>query len=103
MDLNDVAHRVLLPAFRAARIAAAARANCHVRVVSGDVAPRLVGRSYYWTTPSGKTVVRHPNAYRWPKLYWPSTRRVEVGEEWIERMLRAPSFGRCQEVRKCPR
>lgn len=41
------------------------------------------GRSYYWTTPSGKTEVRHPSAYGWPTLYHASTRRVVVGADWI--------------------
>lgn len=54
-----------------------------VAVVEGYVAPRLAGRSYYWTTLSGRTIVRHPNAYGWPTLYHASTRRVEVGADWI--------------------
>lgn len=50
--------------------------------VDGSQAPRLVGRSYYWTTPSGRTEVRHPNAYGWPTLYHPSTLRIEVGRDY---------------------
>jgi hypothetical protein len=45
--------------------------------------PKLVGSSYYWTTMSGKTIIRHPNAYHWPKLYHGSTRCIEVSREWL--------------------
>ena len=68
---------------RTARQQAGAWSHCPVEVVAGDAAPHLAGRSYYWTTPSGKTEVRHPNAYGWPTLYWPSTLRVVVGQEWL--------------------
>ena len=51
--------------------------------VAGTQAPRLQGRSYYWTTPSGLTEVRHPNAYGWPTLYHGSTLRIEVGRGWL--------------------
>ena len=60
------------------------QANIHIQIIPGiALAPRSVGQSYYWTTPSGKTIVHHPNAYRWPTWYHPSTRRVIVGEQWI--------------------
>lgn len=39
---------------------------------------RLYGESYFWTTPSGKTRINHPGAYKWPKVYVPSTRCIEV-------------------------
>jgi len=70
---------------RAARKGAGAHVSMPVRVVEGDatVEPKVVGRSYYWTTPSGKTEVRHPNAYKWPVRYWPSTLRVEVTRSWL--------------------
>jgi hypothetical protein len=45
--------------------------------------PKLCGRTYYWTTPSGKTEVRHPNAYGWKTLYHGSTLRIEVGRGWL--------------------
>lgn len=54
-----------------------------IDIVHGDFPPRQVGSSYYFTTPSGKTIVRHPNAYGWRTRYWPSTRRVEVGAAWF--------------------
>jgi hypothetical protein len=56
-----------------------------VEIVDGDVAPRVAGESYYWTTPSGKTIVHHPSAYGWPTLYHASTLRVEVGRDWFAR------------------
>ena len=54
-------------------------------VAAGDEAPSLIGRSWYYTTPSGMTEIRHPNAYHWPKLYHHSTRRVTVGAEWLRK------------------
>jgi hypothetical protein len=51
--------------------------------VDGDQAPTVTGRSYYWTTPSGLTEVRYPNAYGYPTLYHGSERRIEVGREWL--------------------
>jgi len=68
---------------RVVREAVGAHTNTPVRIVAGDRAPRIVGRSYYWTTPSGKTEVQHPNAYGWPVLYHASTRRVQVGAGWV--------------------
>ena len=44
-----------------------------ILVVPGKAAPHLCGRSYYWTTPSGLTEVRHPSAYKWPTLYHEGT------------------------------
>ena len=49
--------------------------------------PRIEGEGYYWTTPSGKTRVYYPNAYKWPTMYWPSTRRVVVGIRWVQQAL----------------
>lgn len=57
--------------------------------VDGFAAPALKGRSYYWTTPSGKTEVSHPNAYGWPTVYHASTRRIEVGKGWVCQALAA--------------
>lgn len=51
--------------------------------VDGFDAPKLVGRSYYWTTLSGKTIVNHPNAYGYPTLYHASTLRIQVGRGWL--------------------
>ncbi len=68
---------------RLAREACGAHATMPVEVVEGSQFPRVRGRSYYWTTPSGKTEVMHPNAYGWRTLYHPSTLRVEVGREWL--------------------
>jgi hypothetical protein len=53
-----------------------------IEVVEGDGAPKLVGRSYHWTTPGGLPI-RYPGAYRWPKVYNSSNRRIQVGEGWL--------------------
>lgn len=53
-----------------------------IEIVAGDTAPRAAGRSYYWTTPGGKAI-QYPNAYRWPKVYHASSRRIEVGVDWL--------------------
>lgn len=55
-----------------------------VEVTPGAKAPEAEGTSYYFTTPGGKPI-NHPNAYRWPKVYHPSTRHVEVGQGWLQR------------------
>jgi hypothetical protein len=62
-----------------------ARAASHlpIAVVDGPSAPQELGERGYWTTPSGRTIVRHPNAYGYPTLYHCSTRRVEVGRDWL--------------------
>jgi hypothetical protein len=60
-----------------------------VVVVPGNSSPRVAGRSYHWTTLSGKTEVRHPNAYGWPTLYHASTRRVVVGASWLDSAISA--------------
>lgn len=57
--------------------------SVQVVMVPGSAAPHQRGESYYWTTPSGKTRVAHPNAYGWPTVYHASTRRIVVGAEWI--------------------
>lgn len=65
------------------------RDNLPVVIVEGDFAPSVCGSHYYWTTPSGKTRIHYPNAYKWPKLYNHSTRRIEVGDVWAARFLKA--------------
>jgi hypothetical protein len=59
------------------------RDSVRVTMVPGASEPRESGESYYWTTPSGKTRVRYPSAYRWPTVYHASTRVVTVGAEWL--------------------
>ena len=60
--------------------------NITVQIIPGvAVAPRTVGRSYYWTTPSGNPCP-YPSAYRahfGRPVYHASTRRVIVGEQWV--------------------
>ena len=53
-----------------------------ISLVDGNAPPRITGNSYYFTTPSGKTIVRHPSAYGWRTVYHHSTRRIEVGKNW---------------------
>jgi hypothetical protein len=54
-----------------------------VTVVPGAAAPRLTGEGYYWTTPSGKTRVHHPNAYGWRTWYHHATWEIVVGADWV--------------------
>lgn len=58
-------------------------ATIPVVVVPGDQSPTVDGESYYWTTPSGKTRIMYPNAYRWKKVYHPSSYSVRVGFGWL--------------------
>lgn len=70
---------------RLCRKHAGAHLTCPVEMVPGRLAPRVVGESYYHTTPSGKTRVYHPNAYKWRTVYHCSTLCVEVGRDWLLR------------------
>jgi len=65
----------------AARFVVGVRANAPVRIVDGSEV-RLVGESSYHTTPSGKTRVKFPNAYKWRTVYHASTLCVEIGRDW---------------------
>ena len=59
-----------------------------VVVVTGDSEPTVLGRSFQYETKGG-TVINHPSAYGkfgWSNMvYRHSTRRVEVGREWLSR------------------
>lgn len=62
--------------------------NIHIEVVPGiAVAPRTVGQSWHYTTRTGIRI-NHPSAYSskgWSSMvYHHSTRRVIVGEQWIQ-------------------
>jgi hypothetical protein len=50
-----------------------------VRVVDGDKAPELVGNAY-WKTGFTR---HYPGGTFSRILYTPSTRRVEVGQQWL--------------------
>jgi hypothetical protein len=57
----------------------------HMRTIPGRAAPILEGerRSYYHTTPSGRTIVHSPRAYGYRTLYHRATwYTLVVGEEW---------------------
>lgn len=81
---------------RIVRREANSHSNCPVKIVAGNAAPQIVGRSYYWTTLSGKTEVRHPNAYGWPTLYHGSTIRVQVGADWVA--ARCPDYAAALQI-----
>ncbi len=79
------------------------RDTCLVEVTYGMQPPREVGESYYWTTPSGRTIVRSPNAYGWPTWYHKSTRHVEVGYVWLAEWIRMRSpWEVARELRRTP-
>ena len=87
MNTVTVSSRKSLSFRRAMRDAAGAARHVPVVVVDGVQPPTVRGRGYYWTTPSGKTEVHHPNAYGWPVVYHASTRRVEVGRDSLQARL----------------
>jgi hypothetical protein len=65
-----------------ARLVANSERNRSVQLIDNSTQPpKLVGKGFYWTTPGGK-LIHYPNAYRWHKIYHPSTLRVEVGANW---------------------
>lgn len=82
-----LAAKTSLAARRLARQAAGAHASCPVDITAGNAAPKMTGQSYYWTTPSGKTRIRHPSSYRWPMWYHHSTIAVQVGIEWLAQRM----------------
>ena len=53
-----------------------------LEVLPGNGTPTAAGEGFSWTTPGGKPI-RHPNAYKWPKVYHCSTNHVEVGRNWL--------------------
>lgn len=53
-------------------------------VKSADHSLQMTGESGYHTTPSGKTRVYHPNAYKWRTVYHCSTLACEVTEAWVQ-------------------
>lgn len=59
-----------------------------VKIIKGSKeAPKLSGETFYYTTLSGKTIIRHPNAYKWKMWYHPSTISLTVGEIWLNEYL----------------
>lgn len=60
--------------------------RCPIELVKGDCAPHFEGKRGHWTTPSGKTIVHYPNAYKYTKVYHRSTRKIVVGEQWVLRI-----------------
>lgn len=84
--MNKKQYRILSRAVRA--MIGRVGSSYSIRVVPGDAPPQLVGESFHWTTPGGKPI-RHPNAYRWPKVYHASTLHVVVGRMCLEE-LRLP-------------
>lgn len=58
-----------------------------IRFRDGFARPKLVGRSYHWTTPGGRPVY-HPSAYRRAfgrPVYHGSTLEIVVGAGWALR------------------
>ncbi len=57
-----------------------------VHIVGGSQEPTIVGESYGWETRTG-IPIRHPTSYAkvgWSSMrYRASTKRIEVGEEWL--------------------
>jgi hypothetical protein len=65
-----------------------APSHCDVVVMeNGHKPPKIVGERGYHTTPSGKTVVTYPSAYKWRTVYHRSTARVEVSYMWITKNI----------------
>lgn len=66
---------------RLARLICGTDSAVLVLLVPGDDRPRIQGQSFYHTTPGGRPV-RYPMAYGYRTVYQPSTRRIEIGEQW---------------------
>ena len=66
-------------------VANAKGSTCPIKVVAGSNPPALKGRGWYYQNKSGD-VIRYVNAYKraWGKpIYVHSTRRIEVGSDWL--------------------
>lgn len=75
-----------------------------IEVLKNYVVPKLIGDNGYWTTPSGKTKIIYPNAYRWPKVYHPSTKRIIVGRKFLDKKcipIECFSIGDIKPNQKC--
>jgi hypothetical protein len=59
-----------------------------------DAAFEVRGQGGYHTTPSGKTIVHHPSAYKWRTVYHASTLEVNVNPRFLARLERALASGR---------
>jgi hypothetical protein len=74
-----------IPLTYIARLACRDGANHPVTILpESDQSPRRIGEGFYFTTPSGKTIINHPSAYHWPKSYHGSTLAIEVGHGWLD-------------------
>jgi hypothetical protein len=66
-------------------VAGSKTTRCPIVVVKGADPPTLKGRGWYYKNKSGD-VIRYVNAYKraWGKpIYVHSTRRIEVGSDWL--------------------
>jgi hypothetical protein len=66
-------------------VAGAKGTCCPIKVVIGNNPPTLKGRRWHYQNKSGD-VIRYVNAYKraWGKpIYVHSTRRIEVGSDWL--------------------
>lgn len=87
----------------AARCAAGLNRHDHPPVVvrPGDAAPALSGERWYYQTRGG-TRINHPHAYSqvgWSSMvYRPSTRRVEVGADWLRAATHSVTITDCDMV-----
>jgi len=80
VTLSAIARRIVRSA------ANASRNNLPVEVIAGCAAPEERGHSWHYETRGG-TRISHPSAYAkfgWSNMvYVCSTRRVEVGIDWL--------------------
>jgi hypothetical protein len=99
VELGDSGLTVRVAAKNKTSAAAIVRKFVSVRVadrgtpttyLAGMEKPFSTGESAYWTTPSGKTIVRHPSSYGWRCVYHCSTRENFAGAKWIEKQLKCP-------------
>ena len=82
---------------RLCRIMTNVKNNMPVNVVEGYKHPEITGESWHYKTNGGK-IIHYPSAYSkvgWSNMiYYPSTKSIEVGREWIMENLWAVAL--CQ-------
>jgi len=59
---------------------------CPIKIIESSDNPKLVGSSWGWYTRGG-SYIRYPSGYarkgRSNMIYSPSTKKIEVGKDWL--------------------
>lgn len=68
------------------KCAGSPRGSCPIFIIEGEGSPAMQGSPGFWSPPSGKNLKKYPayqNMYKKHMNYHKSTRKVEVGVQWL--------------------